>query len=543
MKRITLSLFAAVLILVACNDENRTASDGRVAGGNQDLIPRNHSITKANAYTDVFLDSSAMEAFIADQHLNDTISVGMRSFYNARNYQYAWFASDGLTEQALAFRNLYDYSNDSGTSHKSLDRRLEGLMARDSLNVGSGDAEIRKTELLLTWRYINYVWDKFDGKKTRRVALEQLVPSKKYGPQELAKLLAADHDAPNKNYEALQREVSRYSKIAAQGGWGFIAAPSKKLKKGAIDTVVVALKKRLQATGQFTDNDTSAVFNDQLDAAVKSVQLGYGFTADGVVTAALLKELNVSAERRLEQLLVNLERMRWMPAEPSGSLILVNIPAFKMYVQDGSKELFNMDVVVGKEGHSTVLFSGNLNQVVFSPYWNIPESIVRKEVLPELAKNSNYLTEHQMEVTGEEDGLPVIRQLPGNQNQLGKIKFLFPNRFNIYFHDTPFKELFNKDKRAYSHGCIRLREPVKLAEFLLMNQPEWPRERIDSAMNSGKEKFVKVKDPVPVLIYYYTAWVDGNKQLQFREDIYGYDERLAKKMFAPASSSVPLATR
>jgi L,D-transpeptidase YcbB len=187
------------------------------------------------------------------------------------------------------------------------------------------------------------------------------------------------------------------------------------------------------------------------------------------------------------------------------------------------------------------MFSGSLNQVVFSPYWNVPENIVKKEILPSIEKNSYYLAENNMEITGEEEGVPVIRQLPGDKNQLGKIKFLFPNSFNIYFHDTPYKDLFNRDKRAFSHGCIRLREPVKLAEYLLVNQPQWTPEKIDSAMNSGKEKYVRVKDPVPVLIYYYTAWVDGNKQLQFRDDIYGHDEKLGRKLFMPVNVNETLA--
>ena len=136
-----------------------------------------------------------------------------------------------------------------------------------------------------------------------------------------------------------------------------------------------------------------------------------------------------------------------------------------------------------------------------------------------------------MEITGERDGLPVIRQLPGNKNQLGKIKFLFPNSYNIYFHDTPYKGLFEKEKRAYSHGCIRLSDPVKLAEYLLRDSPEWTYQKISEAMESGKEKFVRVKDPVPVLIYYYTAWVDVNGQIQFRGDIYDRDKRMAGKLF------------
>lgn len=496
----------------------------------EDLIPRNVRITKANAYSDLFLDSMAMEGFIAEQKLNDTVSGGMRSFYNARNYQYAWFASDGLTEQALAFRNLYDYTKDSGTTRKALDRRLEGLMANDSLQVRASDASILKTELMLTWRYVNYIWDAYDGRKARRAALEKLVPVQKHPVMDLAKAVLDDKDLPNENYKLLHQQLSHYVGIAEKGGWGTIPASKKKLKPGSIDTAVVFLKKRLLATGQLGGNDTSAVYNDQLAEAVKAVQRGYGFTNDGVVSPALIRELNVPVQKRIEQLLVNLERMRWMPASPKGSLILVNIPAFQLYVMDGSKQLFNMDIVVGKEGHSTVMFSGNLNQVVFSPYWNVPESIVQKEILPSVARNEDYLAENNMEITGELDGVPVIRQLPGNKNQLGKIKFLFPNRFNIYFHDTPYKELFNRDKRAFSHGCIRLREPVKLAEYLLVNQPEWTRERIDSAMNSGKEKYVRVKDPVPVLIYYYTAWVNGDNQLQFREDIYGHDARMAEKL-------------
>lgn len=536
----TLVLIAVTAFLVtACKDESRQEEDTPKA--NSDLIPRNATITKANSYSDVFLDSVAMETFITEQKLNDTVSTGMRNFYNARNYQYAWFASDGLTEQALAFRNLYDYTIDTGSTQKSLDRRLENLMANDSLQVTAANADIRKTELLLTWRYVNYVWGQYNGKNARNAALVQLVPSRKYPVIEMAQAVLDNKESPNKNYKALRQQLATYLAIEQKGGWVTIPARVKKLKKGSIDTAVVWIKKRLQATEQFAAKDTSAVFNDQLVAAVKAAQSGYGFTADGVVTPILIRELNVPVTKRIEQLLVNLERMRWMPAEPNGSLIWVNIPAFKLYVQDGSKQLFNMDVVVGKEGHSTVMFSGNLNQVVFSPYWNLPENIVKKEVLPHMNQNSNYLAENNMEITGEEDGVPVIRQLPGDKNQLGKIKFLFPNSFNIYFHDTPFKDLFNKDKRAFSHGCIRLREPVKLAEYLLVDQPEWTPAKIDSAMNSGKEKYVRVKEPVPVLIYYYTAWADDNNQLQFRDDIYGHDEKLAKKMFVSVNTGEVLA--
>lgn len=190
-----------------------------------------------------------------------------------------------------------------------------------------------------------------------------------------------------------------------------------------------------------------------------------------------------------------------------------------------------MNVVVGKEGHNTMMFTGNLNQVVFSPYWNVPESIVRKEILPAMESNPNYLASQNMEQVSNDGDLPVIRQLPGDGNSLGKVKFLFPNSFNIYFHDTPAKALFNKDKRAYSHGCIRLSDPAKMANYILKDDPQWTPDRIDEAMNSGVEKYVKVKDPIPVLITYYTAWVDDNGLLHFADDIYDHDKAIFSKMF------------
>jgi murein L,D-transpeptidase YcbB/YkuD len=187
-----------------------------------------------------------------------------------------------------------------------------------------------------------------------------------------------------------------------------------------------------------------------------------------------------------------------------------------------------MNVVVGKEGHNTMMFTGKLSTVVFSPYWNIPPSIQKKEIEPSIAKDANYLETHNMEMTP--DG--GIRQKPGGDNSLGKVKFLFPNSFNIYFHDTPAKTLFSKDKRAYSHGCIRLSEPAKMAEYLLKDDSKWTPEKIDEAMNSGNEEFVKIKNPVSVFITYYTAWVDENGILNFRDDIYKRDAAMAGKMFA-----------
>jgi murein L,D-transpeptidase YcbB/YkuD len=329
----------------------------------------------------------------------------------------------------------------------------------------------------------------------------------------------------------LKKELGHYYNIAKNGGWPTINGVKNPLKKGASAPQIALIKRRLQLSGDMPGGDTSLVFNDSLEQGVKSFQQRHGYTPTGIVTAGLIKDMNVPAMLRLEQILINMDRMRWMPSQPNGNLILVNIPEFVLHVMDGKNKVFDMNVVVGKEGHNTVIFTGDLNQVVFSPYWNVPESIVEKEVLPEMASNPNYLADNNMEQTGMENGLPVIRQLPGPDNSLGRVKFLFPNSFNIYFHDTNAKGLFEKDKRAYSHGCIRLAEPEKMAQYLLRNDPAWTPDKIEDAMNSGEEKFVKLKDPVPVFISYYTAWVDEDGRLNFRDDIYSHDAELRGKMF------------
>jgi murein L,D-transpeptidase YcbB/YkuD len=257
-----------------------------------------------------------------------------------------------------------------------------------------------------------------------------------------------------------------------------------------------------------------------------------GLNQDGVITAALINKLNVPVKERIRQLLINLERMRWAPEQqPQGNLIIVNIPEFRLHLFNNAKKVFNIDIVVGKAAHSTVIFTDVLKYIVFSPYWNVPPGIVKNEILPAMKRNRNYLTKNNMEQTGYSDGLPVIRQNPGGANALGRVKFIFPNSYNIYFHDTPAKSLFKEETRAFSHGCIRLGEPEKLAAYLLRNQTEWTTQKMDEAMSASKEKWVTLKEPVPVFITYFTAWIDGEGLLNFRDDIYGHDKNLAKHLF------------
>jgi murein L,D-transpeptidase YcbB/YkuD len=250
-----------------------------------------------------------------------------------------------------------------------------------------------------------------------------------------------------------------------------------------------------------------------------------------------------------------MERSRWVPREIKGDYVVVNIPEFKMHVYRDNELSWSSNVIVGKSNpvNKTVIFNDSLEMIVFSPYWNITQNILTRETLPEIKKNKKYLKKANLEVVDRKgnpldpdkidwekytDHFPyIIRELPGPANSLGLVKFLFPNAYDIYIHDTPAKTLFSKSTRSFSHGCIRLEEPARFAQYLLRDDPAWTPEKIDEYMHGGKETFVKLKKKVPVFIAYFTAWVDREGRLHFADDIYGHDENMRKLLFAGADSS------
>jgi len=534
-----------IFFLTSCDGESILSAKGEKAESEKKISKRDISITAANSYSDLFFDSSAIEKFIADNQLNNSVTRRMRSFYNARNYQYAWFTSNGLTEQARGFWNLHDYvtsyNNDSILIDKKLQSTMDRLIAAENLSVSASDKNSLNTELKLTHHFIHYMLNNFEKGYVKRKEMERFVPRKREDAMYLADSLLNKKHNDDKYFEnvhvrygALKTEMGKYLEITKQGGWPTIEE-TKAIKKGSSSPAIAQIKRRLQITGDMPAGDTTQVYTDTLEMAVKNFQQRHGYKPDGTVSATLIKEMNVPAPKRLQQIVMNMERMRWMPNEPkSDKLILVNIPEFMLHMYEGNKRVWDMVVVVGKEGHNTVMFTGDLNQIVFSPYWNVPPSIVKSEILPAVDRNPNYLDNQNMEIVNSNGELPTIRQKPGTGNALGKVKFLFPNSFNIYFHDTPSKSLFDRDKRAFSHGCIRLQDPFRMAQYLLKDNPEWSAEKINVAMNEGSEKYVKLKDPVPVFITYYTSWVDDNGLLNFRDDIYKHDEKLSKKMFVNA---------
>ncbi|MFA5910867.1 MAG: L,D-transpeptidase family protein [Vicinamibacterales bacterium] len=348
---------------------------------------------------------------------------------------------------------------------------------------------------------------------------------------------------PHPEYAALQKALDDLHGQKEKGGW--TAVPAVVLKPGSSGPAVVALRQRLAASGHLKAADGVAPsnrFDTDVEAAVKSFQELHGLKATGVVDAVTTTALNVPIEARIRQVAINLQRWRWLPNDLGARHFIVNIPYFTMAARENGKTVMDIRVVVGKPGHNTPIFSDEMETVVFSPYWNIPDSIAEGETAPAVARDPRYLEKQNIEVlrvSGDKvetlkasdvdwdnaDALRnlAFRQRPGANNALGHVKFLFPNSYNVYLHDTPADALFERPGRAFSHGCVRVEEPEKLAKYVLKDFPEWDEPAMFAAMNAGAEKHVKLKEQVPVHIVYFTSWVDDKGGLHFQPDIYGYD--------------------
>lgn len=528
-----LPAFTLALLVFACNNNGQKQK--------KPFAQRDSTITVTTAFNDLFVDSQYVESFIASKQLDTATAANVRSFYNSRNYEFAWFSNGGLNEQGVNFWNLFTsfvhLSKDSVLADKQLAAKMQQVVYEDSSRV-SDTAGLKNTELSLTAQFFKYAQTAYEG-TLEPADLQWFIPRKKLDVLALLDTVisrkgdtTANWEPLNANYQHLKQALIKYNAFADNGGWQPIPVEAKKAyKPGDSSAVITAVKMRLHASGDYEGSDTSAQYDSSFGVAVKQAQSMFGLKPDGVIGQQLIAALNVPVKDRVAQMLVNLERMRWLPAQILPAKIVVNIPEFVIHVFEGDSAALEMPVVVGAAGHNTVIFSDMLKYIVFSPYWNVPASIVRNEILPGMKRNSNYLRSHNMEQTGTSGGLPEIRQKPGPQNSLGRVKFLFPNNYNIYFHDTPAKDLFSRDSRAFSHGCIRLSNPRKMAQYLLRNDPAWTDEKIDAAMNQTKENWVTLKTPVPVYITYFTAWVDARGNLNFRNDVYGHDKKMAAKMF------------
>ncbi len=347
----------------------------------------------------------------------------------------------------------------------------------------------------------------------------------------------------NLNYEVLQRTLPIYEN-AVSHPWATIPGDAA-LKPGKKNAAILALRERLRATGDLQpENDTGLTrFDPNLTEAVKHFQFTHGLNPDGVVGSATIYELNIPPEQRLMQIRVNMDRWAKLSRELNNRYILINIPAYRLELVDNGQRVLTMRAVVGKPERPTPELISTVTRLVLNPYWNVPRKIAQRDIIPKVIENPDYLTEMNIKIfnrqdinateiypadidwnEAREDGFQYhFRQEPGEQNALGLVKFEFQNSDDIYMHDTPAKDLFDRDKRAFSSGCIRLERAFDLADYLMDSDPKWNDEIVYDLLTQGKTKYIKIAKPTKVIITYLTTWVDDEGNLQFRDDLYGLD--------------------
>ena len=314
----------------------------------------------------------------------------------------------------------------------------------------------------------------------------------------------------------LQQVKSYYLKINAEKNWINIPRIKNKLQVGDSSITIIGIKNNLKKTGDYVGLDRSFYFNEDLKLSIIHFQKRMGMEQNGIINNALIFRINTIVDFVLKQISSSIITLSDLSKNDVSDFIYVNIPAFHLQVFKNNIPQIEMKVIVGKYKNQTPTFNTNLEAVVICPFWNVPKSIEQKEILPLLKKNPSYLEKHNMEWSNG-----IIRQRPGPSNSLGRIKFVIPNQFAVFMHDTPIKSLFEKRVRMFSHGCIRLNDAKKLALYLLQQEKNWDSLKLENLIKDNKEKMIELITPIPVYVRYLTAWVDEKGVLQLRDDIYG----------------------
>lgn len=477
---------------------------------------------------------------------------GIAAYYRSAQYAPVWTAdTDMARERRKALINALANADDHGLPVARYDvDALVGQLASARSKRDLGMAEVAMTTL-----YLKYARDLTSGMLEPRKIDDGLVREiKKRDRTELLDTFAAAQDpqaflrnlAPTTaEYLRLKKERMRLEALMASGGWGE-TVPAGKYEPGDTGASVVALRNRLIALG-FMERSSSARYDPEMTKAVQAFQIAHGLEADGVAGKGTIEEINRSPEHRLKSILVAMERERWLDRKIEGREILVNLTDFTAKILDDGKLTFRTRSVVGKNqsDRRSPEFSDVMEHMVINPTWNVPRSIATKEYLPMLKNNPNavgYLRlvngrgqtvdRSQVDFTQySTKNFPFdMKQAPGNRNALGLVKFMFPNRHNIYLHDTPQKALFNREVRAYSHGCIRLQQPFDFAYALLAVQEDNPKEFFQKRLKTGRETKVDLVTQVPVHIIYRTAYTEAKGPVQYRRDVYGRDAKIWKAL-------------
>jgi murein L,D-transpeptidase YcbB/YkuD len=502
-------------------------------------------------------------------------------FYADRSFSPAWLAKDGLLSNAVQLIHAIEKADEEGLDPEDYHLGLiHSLLAKVNQNAVWHDSDspmLARLDIIFTDAFLTYAthlaYGRFNPKTIYKnwqmpgdhidliSLLNQAVES---GQTELA---LRNQLPSHRIYSQLRENLARYKDIAAQGGWSEIAS-EEKLKAGDKGPHILQLRDRLFITGELSGFNDQDVFDEELTLAVIKFQASHGLSTDGTVGHKTLTALNVPVEERIHQIKLNMERWRWLPQHLGDRYILVNITDFSLSIVENGYTSFSMPVIVGRTSRRTPSFSANMTYIVVNPFWRVPRSIAIKDKLPLIRKDPDYLSKHNFRVFQWFNGEAVeidpssinwnkvtasnfnysLRQDPGPDNALGSLKFMFPNKFSIYLHDTPSRHLFARETRTFSSGCIRVASPIDFANHLLRKDPFWDPQTLLSSIDNGLKEIVSLPEPIPVYVLYWTAWVGEDGHMQFRDDIYRWDSVLTAAdsvsdvtdLIASSSSNKPL---
>lgn len=484
----------------------------------------------------------------------------LSGFHKDRVFQPAWSTEEGPRAQATSLVKAIHGAILEGLEPEGYHlATIETLLAEVRHNIATNRSlepdKLADLDLLLTDAFLLYGSHLSAGRvnpetirsewfiKNRELDLVEILQSALDEDQieEALETLPPQHAG----YARLKRALLQYRAIMRRGGWKVL--PSGQMLRGNRGVRVAALRSRLIVSGDLDEStDDHSLFDQVLEQGVRRFQKRHGLDIDGIVGPATLAALNVPVEEHIRQIKVNMERWRMLPHDFGRRYILVNIPNFELGVVEDDQILMTMRVVVGRTSRRTPVFSGTMTYMELNPYWHIPPTIAREDILANIWKDPEYLLKTNIRVFKNwkaqapeinPDSIDwsqitaknlsfKLRQEPGPSNALGRIKFMFPNKFDVYLHDTPARALFKKTKRSSSSGCIRVEKPIELAEYLLRDDPKWTHEEILAAINSNKRQVVLIREPIAVHVLYRTAWVDEDDTIHFRDDIYGRDKML-----------------
>jgi murein L,D-transpeptidase YcbB/YkuD len=469
-------------------------------------------------------------------------------FYESRGFSPSWVDRYGPLPRAEELRQAFQAAGQDGLDVKAYHPELISPL----WNTRS-PTQLARLELLLTDAFFRYSVHLRAGRFQESdfhwdIALPEVDPV-----AELRHLLivndfqSALHEftPSHVGYLRLRETLKTYQQIEKDGGWPLIPA-GPLLKLGSWHMQVAILRQRLIAEGDLELGPVKNVyfFDEAVKFAVERFQVRHGLKVDGVVGPNTRAAANITVSERIKQIQFNMERWRWLPKRLGPRYIIVNIVDFNLAVVENEEVQFSMGVVVGKPDRPTPVISSELHTVVINPYWTLPPTIIFEDMLPQQKRDPTYFKSKQIrvfsngvELDSEEidwtqvnkDHFPyILRQDPGPRNSLGRLKFLFSNTYFVYLHDTPDKQLFDKDRRALSSGCIRVEEPVQLASYLLVKENGWTVEEIEYAIESDEYREERIPEPIPIYLVYMTAWVEENMGVHFRPDIYDRDPKVLK---------------